>query len=678
MALAANLQEVRRRRLASPLALIIGVGLLYVAREVLIPLALALLLSFLLAPLVRRLERVGLPRVLATVLVVLLVAALLIGMVTMLIAQLVDLGRNLPEYQANVAQKLEHVGDNGLVSDVTQMLEGLQTRAAVPRNTVPVQVVDDEPHRFERVTTLIGPIIAPIAMTGLVVVFVVFMLIQWKDLQERLLRLSGQGHLSVTTRALEDAAARVSRYLQMQLLINATTGTFIGLGVWAIGVPNAFLWGLLAGVLRFIPYIGPWVGALLPISFSLATSNGFTQPLWVAGIVIAMELTANNVLEPWLYGKRTGVSPVGILVMAVFWAWLWGGVGLVLATPLTVCLVVAGRYLPQLEFLHVLLSDQQALPHSARLYQRLLSLEPEEASDLVETMREKRGATALFDDILIPSLQLAERERHGDELADERATVVYDAFRSFVIESQGEHAVEETEPARVLCVAADDLADQLSAIMVAQILRRSDLPADVMEEGFTASKLIERVAVDKPKVVLVSALPPAATIQARDRCRKLRQLFPKLPIVVGYWVGSEDPLDDKALRRLRDAGASDIVFSLGEAAERCRSLVGVDSRPRLVDTLPPDEREEENRRQMQANAEARRKAAEHRAAEARRKAAEQGASSESTSAKDSGEEDLGDAPAATRRGSPPVSAADDGVATEGPRSDAELKPPISG
>ncbi len=584
-----NITEIRRKRLASPLAMIVAVGLLYVARDVLIPLALALLFAFLLAPMVRWAERRGVPRTVATLGTVLLVGALVLGLFATLFSQLVDLARNLPEYQENVMAKIERLGSDGLIADMRRVVERLEERRnlAAESGAVPVAVVDAEPDRLATLTAILGPLLAPVATAGLVIVFVVFMLIQWKDLQERLLRLSGQGHLSITTRALEDAANRVSRYLQMQLLINTVTGLVIGLGVAAVGVPNAFLWGLIATVMRFIPYVGPWIGALLPIGFTFATSSGFSEPLIVTGIVVAAELAANNILEPWLYGTRTGVSPVGILVMAVFWAWLWGGVGLVLATPLTVCLVVAGRYLPQLEFLHVLLSDQHALPPSARLYQRLLSLEPEEASDLVEDFRESQGREALFDDVLIPALQLAERERHGDELTDERSQMVYESFATFVTESDGsQDDVEQEGPVRVLCVGADDVADHLSAAMLAQVLLHQGVIAKTMPQGFTASDLIERVAVDKPKMVVVSALPPAASIQARDRCRKLRELFPNLPLLVGHWSGGEEELDDNALRRLREAGASQIVSSLAEASAHCRELAGADSAPRILDSLP--------------------------------------------------------------------------------------------
>ena len=589
MGLPQNITEIRRKRLASPLALIIAVALLYVARDVLIPLALALLVAFLLAPMVRWAERRGVPRALATVGVVLMVGAMVIGLFGTLFSQLMDLAQNLPEYQENVVAKFERLGSNGFFADIRRVVEGLEERrnAVAEGGAVPVAVVDAEPDRLATLSAILGPLLAPVATAGLVIVFVVFMLIQWKDLQERLLRLSGQGHLSVTTRALEDAANRVSRYLQMQLLINTSTGLVIGLGVAAVGVPNAFLWGLIAAVMRFIPYVGPWIGALLPITFTFATASGWTEPLAVAGIVVAAELAANNILEPWLYGTRTGVSPVGILVMAVFWAWLWGGVGLVLATPLTVCLVVAGRYLPQLEFLHVLLSDQHALPPSARLYQRLLSLEPEEASDLVETIRKKEGREGLFDDVLIPALQLAERERHGDELTEDRAQMLYESFATFVTESDGPaEGEEENRPAKVLCVAADDSADQLSAAMLAQVLVHQGIPAQTLPQGFTVSDLIERVAIDKPKLVVVAALPPAASIQARDRCRKLRELFPKLPLVVGHWSGGEEELDDNALRRLREAGASEIVFSLAQASTLCSELVGADSMPRILDSLP--------------------------------------------------------------------------------------------
>lgn len=582
-------EQVRGRRLTSPVVLIIVVSVLYVARAVLIPLALALLLAFLLAPLARGLERRRVPRVLASVGVVTLAMAGLVAIVALLGQELFQIGRQLPVYLDNIQAKLTPLFGDGPFAELMDVFDRFEVAESADVMRVEVVTANGE---WSALLETARPLLAVVGTAGLVVVFTVFMLLQWEDLRERILRLSGQRHLSTATEALGDAGARVSRYLQMQLLINVITGASVGIGVAIAGVPNGFVWGLAATILRFIPYVGPWVAAILPVTFSFATSTGWTEPLVVAGIVIVIELVANNVLEPWLYGTASGVSPVGIVVMAVFWAWLWGAVGLVLATPLTVCLVVAGRYLPQLEFLHVLLSDQRALPSSARLYHRLLSLEPEEASDLVDVERAAQGELGLFDEVLVPALEMAERERHAGRLSEERASLVYDSLDTFIDESGASAAEgEETDgidpSSVVLCVPAGDRADRLAAAMLQQVLQGRGIETALAPEEGGLSALIERIALDKPSVLAISAVPPAASVQARDLCRKLHQLFPRLPVVVGHWMGAERSLDANALRRLRESGADTVVSTIAEAAKRCAELLEEERGPDIADSLPP-------------------------------------------------------------------------------------------
>ena len=244
--------------------------------------------------------------------------------------------------------------------------------------------------------SVLGPIISPVGTAAMVVVFVVFMLIERENLRNRIIHLIGSRQLNVATQALDDAASRVSRYLLMQLIVNSAFGFVIAVGLFFIGVPNPLVWGILATVLRFLPYIGPWIAATIPIVLASAVFQGWTRPLLVLALFIANELIANNLIEPWLYGASTGISTMGILVSAVFWTWLWGPVGLVMATPLTVCLVVMGRYVPHMSFLHTLLSDEEVLSPDARFYQRLLAMDPEEATDIAEEyLHDARSGIAL-------------------------------------------------------------------------------------------------------------------------------------------------------------------------------------------------------------------------------------------------------------------------------------------
>ena len=361
------------------------VAILYFARDLLIPLALAALLTFLLAPLVSRLER-WMGRIAA----VLLVAAMIFSVIAMagwvLTRQLVDLAARLPDYKVNIETKIHslQLPSGGVFKRLSQTVEELKkdlrgsdeptvsessgkpaTAVALPTKAspkLPVQVVEtSEANPLQLLQVIISPLLGPLGTTGLVVLLVIFMLLKREDLRSRLIRLIGQGNISVTTRAMDDANQRVSRYLLMQFVVNVIYGTAVAIGLFFIGVPNAILWGAFATALRFIPYIGPWIAAAFPVILSLAVSPSWMMPLITLGLFVLLELICSNMIEPWLYGSSTGVSSIALVVAAVFWTWLWGAIGLLLATPLTVCLVVMGRHVPQLAFLSVMLSDEEAL-----------------------------------------------------------------------------------------------------------------------------------------------------------------------------------------------------------------------------------------------------------------------------------------------------------------------------
>src|SRR5262245_38659888 len=369
------------------------VAALRLAQDVLMPLAVAMLVSFLLAPLAKRLEHWLRRRALAVLVVVVLVTALLGGVGFVVGQQVATLAAALPEYRTNLIAKARALrvtlGEVGEAAEDLEKLErDLSQQAATDdpaeRPAPKVEVVPARPGLVATIRALVAPILAPVGTLGLVAVFTIFILLQREDLRDRLIRLSGGGDLSLTTQALDDAGRRVSRYLLTTTLLNAIHGTVIGFGLAWIGLPNAFLFGLFSMLLRFIPYLGPWIAASLPLALSIAVFDGWTGALATAGLLAGVELLSNNVLEPWLYGHRTGLSPFGVIVSAVFWAWLWGPIGLLLAVPLTVCLVVLGRYVSRLEFLPILLADAPALSPEVRLYQRLLSGDEDQASALLE------------------------------------------------------------------------------------------------------------------------------------------------------------------------------------------------------------------------------------------------------------------------------------------------------
>ena len=289
---------------------------------------------------------------------------------------------------------------------------------------IPVEVHEPRPSPWNEIQTYLGPLVGPIGTAGMVLVFVIFILLERENLRDRLIRLVGANDLHRTTEAMDEAGARVSRYLLMQLIINVAYGIPVAIGLWLIGVPNPILWGVLATVLRFIPYVGPVIASLFPIILSFAVSPGWTDPLLTIGLFMVLELFSNNVLEPWLYGSSTGLSPLAIIAAAVFWITLWGPVGVLLATPLTVCMVVIGRHVPQLQFLHVMFGNDPVLPTETRFYQRLLARDPEEAAELAEQSFPDKPLPHIYDRVVLPALHLAEADRQRDALADEvQATI---------------------------------------------------------------------------------------------------------------------------------------------------------------------------------------------------------------------------------------------------------------
>ncbi len=381
--------------------ILVAVAILYFGKEILVPLALAILFSFLLAPLVRRLERVGVWRIPSVLLVTLTALAAILGIGYILGGQMVQFVDRLPEYRSAIDERIASIrsstdGPLGRASRNIQEIgkELITTRPAAPaaavpatQAPVPVRVVDGPSQPLEMVRTALGSLLSPLLTAGIVAIFVIFILVQREDLRDRLIRLAGQERLDVTTQALDDTARRISRYLLMQATVNTGMGVMVALGLWLIGLPNAVLWGLLAAVLRFVPYVGIWIAAALPVVLSLAVfPHGWMAPVAVLALFLLLELLVANFVEPLLYGGSTGISPLAVLVAAIFWAWLWGPVGLLLSTPLTVCMVVLGTYVPALGFLNVLLGDQPVLDPSVRFYQRLLAGDQEEADDFAGLM----------------------------------------------------------------------------------------------------------------------------------------------------------------------------------------------------------------------------------------------------------------------------------------------------
>jgi predicted PurR-regulated permease PerM len=576
------------------------IAALYFGRDFLIPLALAVLLTFLLSPLVTRIER-WLGRIVS----VLLVAVMILGATGaagwVLTRQLVDLATKLPDYKENIQTKLRsiRIPTGGVFARFSRTVEELRkdlpgaetsTPAAVKPETpvaltpkpapaaASLQVVETSSvNPMGLVQYLIAPLVGPLGKAALVVLLVIFMLLRREDLRRRLIRLLGKDHISATTRAMDDAGARVFRYLLMQLVVNVSYGIPVAIGLYFIGVPNAVLWGAFATVLRFIPYIGPWIGAAMPVALSLAVSPGWTMPLLTIGLFIVLELLSNNVMEPWLYGSSTGVTPIALIVAAVFWTWLWGPVGLILSTPLTVCLVVMGRHVPRLSFLSVLLSDEEALAPAEDCYHRLLTVGEQDELEFVEAYLQANSLAALYDSVFIPVIIATETDHRLELLDDEQRVLVEQTLRDIIedlgtvpqVESKIDALVDDTQssgpaPFHVYCLPARADRDELAGAMLTQLLQQQGVAAQNATGNLAAGELLDLVEKSEVDAACVSVVSPSTVIQARYLCVKLRARFPELKIVIGLWGMTQGVTD--AARRLRDSGANEIVTTLNDAA----------------------------------------------------------------------------------------------------------------
>lgn len=587
----------RMSRTLGVLTVLACIAALYFASEVLIPIALAVLLAFALAPLVRRLERLRVPRVAAAFVVMGLFLGAVVGLGWVLHGEAVQLATDLPGYKTNIAGKLsalrgdstkaldratttiKEIGreivapdnDNTSPSDSTRS----EVRAAEP---MPVRVVDASISPLQSAESLLGPVISRLATGAIIVVFTIFILVQREELRNRLLRLMGKESMHVSTPALDDATQRVSRYLLLQLVVNTIAGVSIGVGLMVLGVPGALLWGCLTIVLRFIPYIGTFVAAAFPIIISLAVAPDWRGPLMVAGLIVAVETLCGQVIEPLLLASGTGLSPIAVLASALFWGWLWGPVGLLLSTPIAVCLAVMGKHFPRMAVLDLLLSDKVALVPEARLYQRLLAGDPEESARIVAEFRKQRTSLAeVYDGLLIPALRLAQAARQRDDLTDEQLQSVHRIVSKLVSEAApGEASVPGgtvgQAEVRVLCVPAHDEIDAAAAQMLTQVLCASGVTAEALSADVLTGEVLAMVELKRPSLVCVSAVPPAATMHARMVTKRLRGRFAELPIVVGLWDGAERA--DGARATLGAAGTQYVATSLAQTLTTVSAIVG--------------------------------------------------------------------------------------------------------
>ena len=627
-----------RHRSAVMIATCLTVAILYVAQEVFIPLALAVLLAFLLAPVVTRWSaRLG--RI-ASVLIVVGVAFAVIGALGWVVGrQVMFLAEDLPAYQGEIVNKVQRLRGQagGVGANIARLGKELERATNEPASKPASGTANPPPsQKFARDPigsvareavggppqtstsppgwTLANPLFTvalpaaglacqdagnvprPGARTlgtaGLVIVFVVFMLLEREDLRDRVIRLVSRGKYLVTTRALNDGADRISRYMFAQTIINGSFGFAVAIGLWVIGLtvgrgttfPSFVLWGVLCAALRFIPFIGPWIAAAFPVALSLAVYPGFTVVAVVVSWFILLELISNNVLEPWLYGASTGLSTVAILAATVFWTWLWGPAGLLLSTPLTVCIVVLGKHVAPLKFFDVMLGDQPAPPPPASYYQRLLAGDRKEAADVVRQYAATHGADAVPDGVLLPALLLARRDRRDGDLSPDDESMIFDATRE-IVDGLAPASTDESASsngALLIGCPAHHRAEELTLHMLARLTGPLGCRTEVVSTRTLPAETEARIAAENPALVFIAVLPPGGLVQARYLCRRLRRRFKDLKIVVGYWGRSRN--FDRLLVRLRAAGASYVTTSLGQSRSQVKALLeSAQPRPRTVE-----------------------------------------------------------------------------------------------
>lgn len=572
--------------LTSVLLAAVVVGALYFGREILVPIALAVLLSFVLAPLVRWLQHLYVPRPLAVIVVVAVAFAAILGLGALMASQVTQLASDLPRYQTTLREKIQSLrgatAGTSTLERASEVLQDLSKELDRPKSgappsgaftgagasaekPIPVEVKQPDPGALQTLVTLITPLVHPLTTTGIVLIFVIFILIQRQDLRNRLIRLAGARDLQRTTAAMDDAGQRLSRLFLTQLALNAGFGIVIGTGLWLIGVPSAPLWGILAMILRFVPYVGAAIAAIFPLVLAAAVGPGWSMALWTAALFLIVEPIVGHVIEPLLYGHSTGLSPVAVIASATFWTWLWGPVGLVLATPLTVCLVVLGRHVDQLKFLDVMLGDEPALTPPELAYQRMLAGDPVEAAEQAERFLKDKPLVEYYQQVLIEGLKLAEADARRGSLDHERMLRIRDAVAEILDDlstyedrpepvTQGDAdkpqlltpVLGETRPRQsieelperwrtgkpVLCVPGLGLIDEAATLILAQLIEKQGV--GVRAEQADALSISRIFGLDTKGVAIICLcyVESATTAQIRYAIRRLRRKAPEAFILV--------------------------------------------------------------------------------------------------------------------------------------------------
>jgi predicted PurR-regulated permease PerM len=572
------------------------IAFLYLGRAILEPLVIASLLAFILSPLIRRLRQWGVWRVPSVVLAVVFSLGVLGALGAIIAIQITQLAEELPTYETNLRAKIRTLGTgkltsgaleraSGTLKDLQEEISKAGAGTAPAQKPMLVEVRQPEPRGLETIANLVRPLLSPLAMTALIVLFLIFILLQREDLRDRFLRLAGTADLQRSTAALDDAGTRLSRFFLMQTILNAGFGVVITAGLWLIGVPNAVLWGIFAGLMRFVPFIGGIIAAFFPMALAAAVDPGWTMVMATAGLFLIAEPVAGHLIEPLVYGQHTGLSPVAIVVSTLFWTLLWGPVGLLLATPLTVCLVVLGRHIAPLQFIEVLLGDEPALEPEERFYQRLLAGDRTEAADMAEAGLREQGRTQYWDAVVMKALALAHSDAVQGKLTHEKQLKMRDTIEEIVEElredagATGEASADDARQGAwsgkraVLCLASRSPLDEAACLLLQQLLEKHGIGARVQPFADIASARSFKIdAQDAPLVCLSYFGAVGNPAHVRYLIRRLRRVMPEPRFLAGFWMLAEYP--DKAEEWRAAVGAQLVATSLAEALAICHAEAG--------------------------------------------------------------------------------------------------------
>jgi predicted PurR-regulated permease PerM len=541
------------------------VAILSRAQDVLVPVALAVVLSFALGPAVKRLER-KLGRAVAVVVVVVVALGAVTAFGYMLERQLVDLSTQMTKYSDSIGRKVralrgnEDAGLSGLSKSVDKVVREMDQQVAVNEGARSVRVIPADASAMDRIASALAPVVEPLTRSVVVFVLVIFLLIKREDIRDRFIRLIGRGHVTLTTRTLDEAGHRISRFLTHQSAINAGFGVVVTGGLLLIGIPYAPLWGFVVALLRFIPFVGTLLAMVFPAALAFAQFKGWWQLGATLGLYLGLDALAAYVVEPIVIGAKTGVSSLAILASAIFWSWLWGPVGLVLSTPMTVCLAVLGKHVPRLSYLAVLLGDEPALEDDMVVYHRLLSGDEEEAQEIIDDRFAESTRARVFDEVIVPALLRASRDRTRNEITEADHQQVVGTIRALVDVVKAPGAAPA--PRLVLGVSARAGTDEAIWEMLAQLFDPEKVRVESVGSAYLSAEGTT-VGEQEPDLVCVISIPPGGLAQARYLCRRLRAKLPTTPILVirpGVQANGKE-----SAQRLTEDGASQVCFTLEDA-----------------------------------------------------------------------------------------------------------------